>query len=232
MQSTSALYKSILAGNNHWYETKVNIGGVDYGENVLFSVSTSSSMFSGNPELGKAISGEIDISMIAPSTVIPKMATIIPYVRVCNATQQSEWIQHGVYFIDTRETTQNGDGLNVMDIHGYDAMLKGEQMYPTTSLDWPAVDTDVLEEIASFMGVDIDSRTYDIMTEAYTLPLPASYTMREVLGYLGSMYAGSFIITELGKLRLISIYDLPPETNYLVDNAGSAITFGGDRILV
>jgi hypothetical protein len=46
------------------------------------------------------------------------------------------------------------------------------------------------------------------------------------------MYVGAFIMTDEGKLRLVSILELPPETNYLIDEVGDAITFGGDRILV
>ena len=38
MQTTSALYRQILSSDNHWFETKVRINGVDYGEDVLFSV--------------------------------------------------------------------------------------------------------------------------------------------------------------------------------------------------
>ena len=39
-------------------------------------------------------------------------------------------------------------------------------------------------------------------------------------------------MTPVGKLRLVLLNSLPKETNYLVDNGGNAITFGGDRILV
>lgn len=279
MQNTSALYRQILSQDNHWFETKVRINGIDYGESMLMGVSTSSSMFSGNPEVGRAISGEISLSMIAPSNTIPRMARIEPFVRVCakmlgsesmsfqndllvlsgsitesqgiidfrnNAkvnndivysastytTQYSEWLPKGVYYIDTRETTKNGDGLNILTIHGYDAMLFAEQDFAGTSLDFPALDTDIVEEIASTMGVQVDERTYDLMTDAYTLPLPSGYSLREILGYIASMYVGSFIMSETGELRLVSILELPPETNYLIDNAGDAITFGGDRILV
>lgn len=279
MQNTSALYRQILSQDNHWFETKVRINGIDYGESMLMGVSTSSSMFSGNPEVGRAISGEISLSMIAPSNTIPRMARIEPFVRVCakmlgsesmsfqndllvlsgsitesqgiidfrnNAkvnndivysastytTQYSEWLPKGVYYIDTRETTKNGDGLNILTIHGYDAMLFAEQDFAGTNLCFPAVDTDIVAEIASTMGVQVDERTYDLMTDAYTLPLPSGYSLREILGYIASMYVGSFIMSETGELRLVSILELPPETNYLIDNAGDAITFGGDRILV
>jgi hypothetical protein len=237
MQNTSALYRQILSQDNHWFETKVRINGIDYGESMLMGVSTTSSMFSGNPEVGRAISGEISLSMIAPSNTIPRMAKIEPFVRACSrlpgaATQYSEWLPKGVFYIDTRETTKNGDGLNILTLHGYDAMLFAEQDFAGTSLDFPAVDTDIVAEIASTMGVKVDDRTYDLMTDAYTLPLPSGYSLREILGYIASMYVGSFIMSEIGELRLVSILELPPETNYLIDNAGDAITFGGDRILV
>jgi hypothetical protein len=46
------------------------------------------------------------------------------------------------------------------------------------------------------------------------------------------MYAGCFIITEVGQLRLVSLLELPPETNLLIDNVGDYIVFGSDRIKV
>jgi hypothetical protein len=161
-----------------------------------------------------------------------KVNNDIVYSASTYTTQYSEWLPKGVYYIDTRETTKNGDGLNILTIHGYDAMLFAEQDFAGTNLDFPAVDTDIVAEIASTMGVQVDERTYDLMTDAYTLPLPSGYSLREILGYIASMYVGSFIMSETGELRLVSILELPPETNYLIDNSGDAITFGGDRILV
>ena len=46
------------------------------------------------------------------------------------------------------------------------------------------------------------------------------------------MYAGSFVMSDLGELRLITIHGIPKETRYLVESTGSVITFGGVRILV
>lgn len=279
MQQTSALYRQILAMDNHWFETKVRINGTDFGESSLMSVSTSSSMFSGDPEIGKAISAEIDLSMIAPSISIPRMAKIEPFVRIGAKlispirvsvnqgiltldngssisndiltindatiedsivvfdraeyeTVYSEWLPKGVFYIDTRERSRNDSKLKILTIHGYDAMLFAEQNYSSTELDWPAVDISIVNEIASMMGVPVDPRTAQIMTEGNVLPLPANYSLREVLGYIASMYAGSFIMSETGELRLVTLLELPEETSYLIDNAGDAITFGGDRILV
>jgi hypothetical protein len=170
--------------------------------------------------------------MVYPQDVtIPAMAKLLPQVRACNATQQSEWISQGVYYIDTRERTVTEYGESVLELHGYDAMLKAEQMY-NGRITGDSTDIQMVNEIAYQMGVSVDSRTTALMTAAYTIPLPTGYSYREVLGYIASMYVGCFIITDEGKLRLVSITELPPETNYLIDEQGDAITFGGDRILV
>lgn len=234
MQQTSALYQSIIGADNHWFETQLVIDGAGtFGEADLFSISTSHQMFHGSPTIGSAVAGEIQIKMVYPQGVsIPTMARLMPQVRVCNATQQSEWLAQGVYFVDTRERTVTDSGESVLELHGYDAMLKAEQPFQSNTITGDSTDVQMVNEIASIMGVEVDERTYDIMTAAYTIPLPTGYSCREVLGYIASMYVGAFIITDEGKLRLVSILELPPETNYLIDEVGDAIIFGGDRILV
>lgn len=232
MQSTSALYQTIISGD-HWFETRLIIDGVGtYGETDLFAMSTTHEMFHNSPTIGSAVAGEITVKMVYPQDVtIPAMAKLLPQVRACNATQQSEWISQGVYYIDTRERTVTEYGESVLELHGYDAMLKAEQMY-NGRITGDSTDIQMVNEIAYQMGVSVDSRTTALMTAAYTIPLPTGYSYREVLGYIASMYVGCFIITDEGKLRLVSITELPPETNYLIDQVGDAITFGGDRILV
>lgn len=285
MQTTSALYRQLYALQSHWFEAKVNINGVDYGEDKLFAVSTTTQMFTQNPDVGKAVSGEINVTLIDPAENIPVMAVVRPYVRVCGyvvageppdiedgvvyttgsssidgngiATldgasihsdivyyadttelMHSEWLPKGFYYIDTRQTARNDDGLRLMELHGYDAMLMAEQywgddMIPSGGwLEDGVTDIQVVQMIAAKMGVAVDSRTVTDMDGGYKIPMPIGYTLREVLGYLAAPYLGCFIMTEQGKLRMVSILDLPPETNYLIDNAGYAITFGGTRILV
>lgn len=82
----------------------------------------------------------------------------------------------------------------------------------------------------------IDSRTLPLISNHYQVGYPGigegAYTVREVLGYIGSMYAGNWIINEDGKLRLIVIGDLPAESNYLITEGGDIITIGGDRLVM
>ena len=232
MQSTSALYQTIISGD-HWFETRLIIDGVGtYGETDLFAMSTTHEMFHNSPTIGSAVAGEITVKMVYPQDVtIPAMAKLLPQVRACNATQQSEWISQGVYYIDTRERTVTDYGESVLELHGYDAMLKAEQMY-NGRITGDSTDIQMVNEIAYQMGVSVDSRTTALMTAAYTIPLPTGYSYREVLGYIASMYVGCFIITDEGKLRLVSITELPPETNLLITEDGDKIQFGTDFILV
>ena len=55
---------------------------------------------------------------------------------------------------------------------------------------------------------------------------------QEVRGKGQEVREYDFIITEVGQLRLVSLLELPPETNLLIDNVGDYIVFGTDRIKV
>lgn len=208
-------------------------GDGGYDETLLMSVSTSQSAFmEESPSVGACVSAEIDVKMLKPFGDIPPMARIVPYVRLTDGTRYSEWIQKGVFYIDTREKVEDGSSIEKIQIHGYDDMLKAEQDYPASTLAWPAKDIDVVREIAAFLGVSIDSRTIPIINRGYSIQYPAGYSCRDTLGYIAAMYAGCFVMSDLGELRLITIHGIPKESRYLIEPGGFAITFGGDRILV
>lgn len=266
MQTTSQLYKDILK-ESHWFETSVVIGDTSrlvdsdggliliggdsiltdtggpesgFRENRLFSVSTAGEFFKDKePGVGAALSGEVDISMVAPFN-IPKQASLRIFIRAANHTNVSEWLPQGIYFIDTRQQTHSEQGLDILDIHGYDAMVLAEATYPSdTTHDYPLLDRDMVQFIADNMkvspsgrGVQVDPRTWAIMTAGYTFPLPVGYSMREVLCMIAAAYAGNFIITQAGELRLVTMFDLPPETRHLITEEGYKIQIGGLYILV
>lgn len=230
MQSTSALYKQILANPYHTAEIRLDINGVSFLSNQIVSLSTSQSMFNQDKAaVGGAVAGEINCTIYPTSAVIPKMATLVPYVRITDGTNTSEWLQKGVYFIDTR-TIDPETGL--ITIHGFDAMLKADQYYLTTSNQntFPKAMSNVLAEICTRMGVTQDIR--NSLTD-YTMVKPdRDKTMRDVLGYIASANGGNWVMSDAGKLRLIKLGDIPAESNLLVDEYGNPISFGGVRILV
>lgn len=262
MQEVSAVFQEIYAGP-HVTENRVSIGGVGvltdkagnaitfggvrilvdtggpdtaYNEDVIVSIRTSRKLFSDAPMVGAAAAGEIELEMIKPAAEIPRRARIVPYLRISDGTRVSEWIQKGAYYVDARDEVPSSNGVwSCLTLHGFDGMLYAESDYPSGSgLDWPAADIDIVQEIADYLGLGVDDRVYRIMVEGYPVQYPAGYSCREILGYIGAMYAGNWVMNDHGELMLIPLAGIPPETRYLIvgKDDGSAITFGGDRILV
>lgn len=226
--------EGIIFGINEGQDIRILVeqGGADDGftEAEIFSITTYHDLFDGEtPTVGCTVAGQIDVQMMYGNYNLPRMAQMVPYIRLVSAdgTERSEWIKKGVFFIDTREITHNDDGLEVLTLHGYDALLKAQGDYPSDDeTNYPAEDTEIVQKIAKAMGVDVDERTWDVMTGGYTYGLPVSYSMQEVLSSLAIPYAGNWIMTDEGFLRLVSFADIPKETRLLTDEIGYAIIFG------
>ena len=224
----------IIFGKNNGQDIRILVeqGGADDGftESVVFEITTYHELFDGQmPMVGCTVAGQIDVKMIYENFYLPRMAQLVPYVRLVSAdkTEHSEWIKKGVYFIDTREISHNDNGLQIISIHGYDALLKAQADYPSDKAsNYPARDTVIVQKIATAMGVSVDERTWDIMTGNYTYGLPVSYSMQEVLSSIAVPYAGNWIMTDEGFLRLVSFMDIPKETRLLTDEIGYVIVFG------
>lgn len=232
MHETSSLYKRLFSGA-HRVETRVEIAGVGYGEDILMRVTTLRQVFGNDkPEVGCCVAGEIDLEMLKPAEELPRMARLVPYIRLTDGVENSEWIQKGEFFVDTRAENKDDSGTEILSLHGYDAMLKAEQEYTGSNLAWPNTDISVVRDIARLMGVQLEAETAEKLNKGYAVQLPAGFTCREALGYIAAMYAGCFIMSDLGELKLIQLNGIPKETNYLIDKSGYAITFGGTRILV
>ena len=204
MHSTTTLYNEILAGD-HRTEVKAEINGTIYGIDTIVSMQTSRAVFgTGSPTIGLAPSSEINLRLRTSTSVIARMAKIQPYFRIVNdAGQRSEWIPKGTYYLDTRK--ENNDGT--LSLTGNDSMLMAERTQPWSDLEWPARDIDSVSEIAEILNITVDAKTTALMTQAYRIPMPVSYTMRETLQYIAALYGGSFIISERNTLQLVCIWD-------------------------
>lgn len=230
MQTTSELYKTLLANNNAKFKTTVVIAGETYTDSSIVSLSVNASLYSKNvPAVGGATSREIDLKIIPGDVLIPRMAEIKVYVSLVLDNQESELIQKGTFYIDTRrKDTASG----ALVIHGYDAMLKMEKEFLEDEEDltgWPKTMPEVIAEIAEKIGVELDDRN---VLHNYSIEAPVGYTMREVAGWIAAAHAGNWTITDAGKLRLVPLYSNILTIGYLADESGNAITFGGVKILV
>lgn len=234
MHTVSDLWRQMLADPAHATEAKLKIAGVEYGEDKI--VRKSLMVYGGLYStfgIGNCCARQIDFE-IYPQGDIPRQAKIEVYMRLRLSEQVSEWIPKGVFYFATRKTDRK---TGVLSVHGYDAMLKAEETWLDSSYDtetWPMPAATAVADIAARMGVAVDSRT--VLDAAFPVQYPVDsdgdMTMREALSRVAVANAGNWIITDEGKLLLVGLNSMPAETNHLITEGGSAITFGGVRILV
>ena len=200
-----------------------------YDETTLISMRTSNNIFGGNkPAIGVCPSAEIDVEMLKPTANFGKRARLVPYVRLTDDDgEYTDWMQKGVYYIDTREYTPSDYGLAHMTLHGYDMMLQLEEDFPSYTGAWVnKTDMDVIRIIANHYNFDLDDSVMQMVTKGYIVPLPTMYSCRETLGYIAAMYAGCFTFNDEGNLQLITLYSIPRETGNITDEIGYELVFG------
>ena len=231
MQPVSNTYATLLAAGAP-KEVRCIINGVTYTQANIVSATVKAALFEKAATIGNTVAKELDLVLRNYSS-IPRMAKIQVQFRLKQGNTVSEWLPKGTFYIDTRD-----EGNGIISIVAYDAMLKADQDYATSGSQsgWPKTDLQVVQAICSRIGVTLDSRTQAIITSGYQIQFPGfgdgAYTMRELLGYIGSMYAGNWWVNDMDKLMLVGLGDFPPETNYLVTEVGDRILIGGYRILV
>lgn len=236
MQEVSARYQELLTGS-HTKESRLLVDGTAYGESTIIkgSLKTAIALFAGDtPTVGGAVAGEISVQLLGvASSSVARMAELRPQVRlVGDSGEPSEWVAQGVYNVDKRSYNKQ---TGVLTLHGYDKMLATEQWYTGSVPSGGAVDIDIINRVCTQVGITLDSETDSFFSASgknYKVTEPRNYTCRELLQAIAGWYGGNWCMTPVGKLRLVPLNSLPKETNYLVDNGGNAITFGGDRILV
>ncbi len=236
MQEVSVRYQELLTGS-HSKESRLLVDGTAYGESTIIkgSLKTAIALFAGDtPTVGGAVAGEISVQLLGvASSSVARMAELRPQVRlVGDSGEPSEWVAQGVYNVDKRSYNKQ---TGVLTLHGYDKMLATEQWYTGSVPSGGAVDIDIVNRVCTQVGITLDSETDSFFSASgknYKVTNPRNYTCRELLQAIAGWYGGNWCVTPVGKLRLVLLNSLPKETNYLVDNGGNAITFGGDRILV
>ena len=201
---------------------KVLIDNEEYIDADIRSANIERPLFD-QLSIGNACEATLKI-VFRKKTVIPTTAKMIPYALVNN-----QWEQLGVFYLDERSIKPTG----IMTVVAYDSMLKADKVWvPDQSLEFPMPMDDAVDIIAELMGMTVDPRTN--VSHAYTIDYPANdYTLRDVLKFIAVANGGNWTITRNDQLLLVPLVgSMPPETHYLIEENGFAITFGGDRILV
>ena len=199
-QNTSGLWKELIAINGTVKEYKFEIDGIEYGLDAEIGHSVNSALYS-TFGMGNAFNAELRLEILAQS--IPKGARIKRFVRLRYLDRVSEWLQKGEFFVSKRSADEEK-----WTIEAFDAMMKAEKTYVPTGT-WPKPMNTAVNEIASSIGVSIDSRT--AINPGYMLQHPVSdVTERQVLCEIAAAHGGNWIITDTGLLRLVPI--LPQTT--------------------
>lgn len=225
-QTTSELWKSLVAKPNVVKEYAFDIAGVRYSDEAEVEHDSESLLYS-DFGIGNAAVGSLRVSLIAKN--IPKGAQINRYVRLVSEGVASEWLPKGIFWINRRS---EDDGY--WTIEAFDAMRKAEQEWkPDTWLGFPMSMETAVRNLAAVIGVEVDPRTFDVLSGKYAVTYPSTdQTVRQTLGWIAAAHGGNFVISDEGKLLLVPLISAPAETNYLIDENNNNITFGGVRILV
>lgn len=230
MHRTSERYQSLLRDPRHRKEIRVSIAGMDYGQDRIISLETSGGAFD-QPDIGGCASRQIDLVLRAPGE-IPRSAEIRVFVRLRAEDQVSEWLPKGVFFLSTRQRDRTTGNLA---LHGFDAMRRaGDTWRPSPYANWPMPQREAVSDIARQMGVEVDPRT--ALSNDFPVDYPADengdLAMADILEGIAVCNAGNWIISDEGRLLLLGLGDIPPETSHLVTEYGAAITLGGVKIFV
>ena len=137
-------YDDIISGEYH-FDVKVKVSenleyylgkkGHEYeASGSLISLVTRAHTFGTRTvQLGRADSREIELSLFGTSARIPRNAKMVVYVKAVSdeGLGETDWFEKGTFFIDTRSKDgQLINGEEVLYITGYDAMMRGECIFP------------------------------------------------------------------------------------------------------
>lgn len=216
----------------------------NYREDYLVYLRTHRAIFKDGPSIGNCCIGELEVSLKLPSSAIPRNAKLVPYLR-----ESDTWVKKGEFFVYCRKVDPT---FGVVQITAYDAIYKAERPFvrPGDIGQWPRTDLQVMDEIAQRTGTTIHAGSRAAINRGYLIQFPGitietddggtskqpdgATTMREMAGYVASMYAANWFINNDGEWQLSRLGDVPPVsmTNVLVEEHGDAILIGGVRILV
>ncbi len=215
MRQRSDTWAQLAVRGRFRMESKAVINGVEY--NAITAPIINRALFTDKISVGNCIAATLNFSILT-NDKLPKAAEVVIMSRLTNGKKDSEWKEFGTFYINNRN--RNGD---IVTLACYDAMLKANQKYVDSAasgddrIGWPKSMSICVSEIAARIGVEIDSRTVIKTTDAYQVTYPINYTMQEVLGYIGAVHGGNWIITPENKLRLVPLVSPPEETFDIVD---------------
>lgn len=201
MQTAPTNWTALFSAK-HKTEYRFLVNGVEYLADDIKGTPTITKKLSDTFTIGQFSCASLTLE-IYPKSNIPKAAPVVAYCRLTstNGSTVTPWVEQGHFWIQSRSSR---DGI--MSLVCRDASMKAGDSYTdkTSFVDWPQPMTAVVSEIASLMGVEIDSRTVIKTGTDFVVDYPnEDLLMSEILGMIAAAHGGNWIMTEKGKLRLV-----------------------------
>lgn len=208
MQTRDNTWTALVASENFAVETKAVISGTDY--TAISNPFISRALMPSALSVGNCVTSSLQLT-VAATEPIARSAEIEIKKRLVDADgggTTSGWLSAGTFFVAQRtRDIVNGTVSFVC----YDAMLKANQVYKIDGLtedDFPRAMSDVVNDIAAALGVQVDDRTVINTGEDYVIPTYVSESpMATVLADIAAVHGGNFMITSDNKLRLVPLID-------------------------
>lgn len=216
----------------HKTEFKLVINGVDYLSDHLQGDPKITKPLLDKPAIGRVCSTTMSV-VIRPidGVTIPKAARARCYCRLVSpdGLTVTDWMPQGAFFISSRSGKTN------ITLSLRDDMIKAGQTYfdKTSITNWPCAQDTVVEDIASIMGVEIDTRTSLKVGSSYRVNyLDTDTLISEVLADIAASNGGNWIMTEAGKLRLVKLASPGVTPSQAIGKAHSGYTDAGVDVTV
>ena len=223
MRHRSKIWTKLAARGKFRVESIAVIGNKTY--TAITAPKIDRALLSDPLSVGNCTSATLQLSVMTDD-VIDTSSPVIIKARITDGKQYSEFMDFGKFYIDMPEVNEN-----LITLTCYDSMLKAGQMYvdeTDSEEEWPKPMITCVEEIALRIGVGIDPRTRINVGVDYLVPYPSGRTMQQVLGFIGAVHGGNWIITEENLLRLVPIINSPDDTFNIIDEDYNTIMTGGN----
>ncbi len=254
MLPKSQNYNSILRAPEHYAETELAINGRVYTHENLKSLTSSLNLYGDEYSVGATVMNQFGAVFFGVTAKdIPKFSRVEVWTRLVSGGEYTNWLPKGVFYTKRPDYDTESD---VLSITGYDEMFRTEQVPFEAGSVISLWDNPTLRDVALHVvqgagssiisnwpgiGLEIEDIT-QIVDNISMTSIPYGHTVREILSDIAVVCGGNWTIcfdnigseterVQRARLRLIRINALP-ETYYLIDSYGDAITFGGTRILV
>ena len=223
MRHRSKIWTKLAARGKFRVESIAVIGNKTY--TAITAPQIDRALLSDPLTVGSCTSATLKVAVMTDD-VIDTSSPVIIKARITDGKQYSEFMDFGTFYIDLPEVDEG-----LITLTCYDSMLKTEQQYvdsDDSEEEWPKPMLTCVEEIALRIGVGIDPRTRINVGVDYLVPYPSGRTMQQVLGFIGAVHGGNWIITEENLLRLVPIINSPDDTFNIIDEDYNTIMTGGN----